>query len=70
LRWQSALNNNPGTDCVGFFPDSITLRFFIVWIYQGRDANQMGWLTFTFSLQKKFEMLFGEKLEVMKTQQV
>ncbi|XP_020611337.1 protein flightless-1 homolog isoform X2 [Orbicella faveolata] len=41
----------------------------VVYFWQGRDANQMGWLTFTFSLQKKFEMLFGEKLEVMKTQQ-
>ncbi len=29
----------------------------------------MGWLTFTFSLQKKFETLFGEKLEVVKMQQ-
>ena len=29
----------------------------------------MGWLTFTFSLQKKFEALFGEKLEVIKMQQ-
>ena len=29
----------------------------------------MGWLTFTFSLQKKFEALFGEKLEVVKMQQ-
>ena len=29
----------------------------------------MGWLTFTFSLQKKFEALFGEKLEVAKMQQ-
>jgi hypothetical protein len=29
----------------------------------------MGWLTFTFSLQKKFEALFGEKLEVLKMQQ-
>ncbi|CAH3013556.1 unnamed protein product [Porites evermanni] len=41
----------------------------VVYFWQGRDANQMGWLTFTFSLQKKFEMLFGEKLEVVKTQQ-
>jgi hypothetical protein len=29
----------------------------------------MGWLTFTFSLQKKFEALFGEKLEVIQMQQ-
>ncbi|XP_068672970.1 protein flightless-1 homolog [Montipora foliosa] len=41
----------------------------VVYFWQGRDANQMGWLTFTFSLQKKFEMLFGEKLEVLKTNQ-
>ena len=29
----------------------------------------MGWLTFTFSLQKKFESLFGEKLEVVRMHQ-
>ena len=29
----------------------------------------MGWLTFTFSLQKKFESLFGDKLEVSKMHQ-
>ena len=38
-------------------------------IFQGRDSSNMGWLTFTFSLQKKFEALFGEKLEVVKMQQ-
>lgn len=41
----------------------------IVYFWQGRDASNMGWLTFTFSLQKKFELLFGDKLEVVKMQQ-
>ncbi|KAA0202906.1 hypothetical protein HAZT_HAZT000741 [Hyalella azteca] len=41
----------------------------IVYFWQGRDASNMGWLTFTFSLQKKFEMLFGDKLEVVRMQQ-
>ena len=42
----------------------------MVFLYlQGRDSSNMGWLTFTFSLQKKFEALFGEKLEVLKMQQ-
>ena len=36
----------------------------VVYFWQGRDSSNMGWLTFTFSLQKKFESLFGEKLEV------
>lgn len=36
----------------------------VVYFWQGRDASDMGWLTFTFSLQKKFESLFGNKLEV------
>jgi len=36
---------------------------------QGRDSSNMGWLTFTFSLQKKFESLFGEKLEVVRMHQ-
>ncbi len=31
----------------------------------GRDASNTGWLTLTFSLQKKFEFLFGDKLEVV-----
>ena len=29
----------------------------------------MGWLTFTFSLQKKFEALFKDKLEVVRMYQ-
>lgn len=33
----------------------------VVYFWQGRDAGNMGWLTFTFSLQKKFESLFGDK---------
>ena len=37
----------------------------VVYFWQGRDASDMGWLTFTFSLQKKFESLFGSKLEVV-----
>lgn len=37
----------------------------IVYFWQGREASNMGWLTFTFSLQKKFESLFPGKLEVM-----
>ncbi len=41
----------------------------VVYFWQGRDSSNMGWLTFTFSLQKKFEALFGEKLEVVKMQQ-
>ncbi|XP_064640268.1 protein flightless-1 homolog isoform X2 [Lineus longissimus] len=40
-----------------------------VYFWQGRHASNMGWLTFTFSLQKKFETLFGEKLEVCRTHQ-
>lgn len=41
----------------------------VVYFWQGRDASNMGWLTFTFGLQKKFESLFGEKLEVVRMQQ-
>ena len=37
--------------------------------HAGRDAGKMGWLTFTFSLQKKFEALFGDKLDVVRTRQ-
>jgi len=41
----------------------------IVYFWQGRDATNMGWLTFTFTLQKKFEALFPDKLEVVKMKQ-
>ncbi|XP_077967219.1 protein flightless-1 homolog [Styela clava] len=41
----------------------------IVYFWQGREASKMGWLTFTFSLQKKFEALFPGKLEVVKMKQ-
>ncbi|KAI0215974.1 Flightless-1-like protein [Lamellibrachia satsuma] len=39
----------------------------VVYFWQGREASNIGWLTFTFSLQKKFESLFGSKLEVVRT---
>jgi len=42
----------------------------VVYFWQGREAGNMGWLTFTFSLQKKFESLFGDRLEVVRMHQV
>lgn len=41
----------------------------VVYFWQGRDASNMGWLTFTFSLQKKFETRFGKQLEVIRMHQ-
>ena len=41
----------------------------VVYFWQGRDAPNMGWLTFTFSLQIKFQALFGDRLEVTRTYQ-
>uniref|UniRef100_A0A8C4R4D1 FLII actin remodeling protein n=1 Tax=Eptatretus burgeri TaxID=7764 RepID=A0A8C4R4D1_EPTBU len=42
----------------------------VVYFWQGREASNMGWLTFTFSLQKKFESLFpGTKMEVVRMKQ-
>lgn len=41
----------------------------VVYFWQGRDAGNMGWLTFTFTLQKKFKTMFGEELEVMRIHQ-
>uniref|UniRef100_T1GF46 Gelsolin-like domain-containing protein n=1 Tax=Megaselia scalaris TaxID=36166 RepID=T1GF46_MEGSC len=35
----------------------------VVYFWQGRDAGNMGWLNFTFTLQKKFKVMFGEELE-------
>ncbi|XP_078491271.1 protein flightless-1 homolog isoform X2 [Ciona intestinalis] len=41
----------------------------VVYFWQGHEATNMGWLTFTFTLQKKFEALFPGKLEVVKMKQ-
>lgn len=41
----------------------------VVYFWQGRDAGNMGWLTFTFTLQKKFKAMFGESLEVVRIHQ-
>lgn len=41
----------------------------VVYFWQGREASNMGWLTFTFTLQKKFQSLFKDKLEVVRTHQ-
>lgn len=41
----------------------------IVYFWQGRNAGNMGWLTFTFTLQKKFKTMFGEELEVVRIHQ-
>lgn len=38
----------------------------VVYFWQGREASNMGWLTFTFTLQKKFKAIFqvnGSRLE-------
>lgn len=41
----------------------------VVYFWQGRDAGNMGWLNFTFTLQKKFKVMFGEELEVIRIHQ-
>lgn len=41
----------------------------IVYFWQGRQAGNMAWLTFTFTLQKKFKAMFGEELEVVRIHQ-
>ncbi|XP_015604382.1 protein flightless-1 [Cephus cinctus] len=42
---------------------------YTVYFWQGRDAGNMGWLTFAFGLQKNFKSLFGKNLEVVRTHQ-
>lgn len=41
----------------------------IVYFWQGRDTGNMGWLTFSFTLQKKFKAMFGDQLEVIRIHQ-
>jgi hypothetical protein len=41
----------------------------IVYFWEGRDANQLGWLTFTFTLQKNLEEMFADKLVIRRMKQ-
>lgn len=41
----------------------------VVYFWQGRDAGNMGWLTFTFTLQKKFKAMFSDDLETVRIHQ-
>lgn len=43
--------------------------YWIVYFWQGREASNMGWLTFTFTIQKKFESWFKNKLKIIRFQQ-
>ena len=40
-----------------------------VFFWQGRDASKLGWLTFHFSMQKKFEDTFGDLLDIERINQ-
>lgn len=41
----------------------------IVYFWEGRHANQLGWLTFTFTLQKNLEKMFQDKLRIIRMKQ-
>lgn len=40
----------------------------VAYFWQGRAAPNMGWLTFTFGLERKFKQLF-KRLDVLRTHQ-
>jgi len=42
---------------------------YVLYFWQGVHANNMGWLTFTFTFQPRFENAFPGKLEVIKMKQ-
>lgn len=42
---------------------------YVAYFWQGRQASKMGWLTFTFTLQKKYEAFYSNKLEVVQMHQ-
>lgn len=42
---------------------------YVAYFWQGREASKMGWLTFTFTLQKKYEAFYSNKLEVVQMHQ-
>ena len=41
----------------------------VVYFWEGRDANQLGWLTFTFTLQKNLEKFYADKLRIVRMKQ-
>lgn len=64
--WMPADEESEAAEGVGTDGDDLHN---VVYFWQGREASNMGWLTFSFTLQKKFKMLFGNKLEVVRTYQ-
>lgn len=61
-------DNNPTNTDEPHLPPEEEIQC-VVYFWQGRDAGNMGWLTFTFTLQKKFKLMFGEELEVIRIHQ-
>ncbi|XP_074600269.1 FLII actin remodeling protein [Brevipalpus obovatus] len=41
----------------------------VSYFWQGRDASNMGWLTFTFDMLKRYQSHFEDKVEVVRTHQ-
>lgn len=56
------VNGNGNNDMQSYKEDDLER---VVYFWQGRQASKMGWLTFTFSLQKKLEAWHNKKLEVI-----
>eukprot|EP00118_Oscarella_pearsei_P006460 m.29143 g.29143 ORF g.29143 m.29143 type:complete len:1260 (+) comp31138_c0_seq3:13-3792(+) len=48
--------------------DETPQDYTVVYFWEGREANKMGWLTFTFSFQKKMEKMIPD-LQVIRTRQ-
>ncbi|OWR42979.1 protein flightless-1 [Danaus plexippus] len=58
-------DDTPEADEVDSESDSVT---WVVYFWQGRRAPNMGWLTFTFGLERKFKQLC-KRLDVVRTHQ-
>ena len=41
----------------------------MVYFWEGRDANQLGWLTFTFTLKKNLEKMYADNLRIVRMKQ-
>ncbi|XP_055380330.1 protein flightless-1 [Condylostylus longicornis] len=65
-RYCLPVSDEEGADDPKFAEDEIQ---YVVYFWQGRDAGNMGWLTFTFTLQKKFKTMFGDDIEVIRIHQ-
>lgn len=66
--WVSDTDSQDGVEEAEDLADE-DAQIWIVYFWQGREASNMGWLTFTFTVQSKFEAWFKGKLKIIRFKQ-